>query len=80
MTDIPPVLSRFAADNPKPRPTHTVIVPGRPLLDQILSALVTSAEVFTVEPSPTADDVWHVGCFESALPIVNFIATNQEPE
>lgn len=80
MSDVPPVLSRFAADDPKPRPTHTVIVPGRPLLDMVLSGLVTSGEVFTVEPSPTVDEVWHVGCFETAIPLINMLATVGEQE
>lgn len=60
-----PPLSRFAGVNPKPRPTDTLIVPGFDLMADILVVLLNKREIFTVEPSPTQDGVWHVGVFMS---------------
>lgn len=63
-------LSRFAGLEPKPRPQHTVIIPSRDATTAVLSLLLDNKEVFTVEPSPTVDGVWHLGVFDSALPII----------
>ena len=65
------VLSRFADQHPKPRPTHTLIVPGRSTLAVVLKALLDDGEVFTVEPSPNEPEVWHLGVFETAVASVS---------
>lgn len=65
-----PPLSRFAGQNPKPRPTHTVIVPGIELVSGVVAMLLMQREIFTVEPSPTQDEVWHLGVFESGVDVV----------
>lgn len=66
-----PVLSRFQDQNPKPRPTHTLIVPGRSTLTVVLKALLDDGEVFTVEPSPNEPEVWHLGVFGTAVASVS---------
>jgi hypothetical protein len=63
-------LSRFAGMDPKPQPQHTVVVPSRDATAAILSLLLDKREVFTVEPSPTQPEVWHLGVFDTALPAI----------
>lgn len=65
-----PPLSRFAGQDPKPRPTHTVVVPGVGLASAVMLALLAEGEIFTVEPSPTQPEVWHLGVFESGTRVV----------
>lgn len=73
-------LSRFAGQVPKPRPDHTAIVPNRPTVDRLITALLDSGEIFTVEPSPTQPEVWHFGIFNSAVPLITKIFDIQEVE
>lgn len=61
-----PPLSRFAGQHPKPRPTHTLIVPVTQI-SEVLSVLLLAGEAFTVEPSLTQAEVWHFGLFESGV-------------
>lgn len=61
-------LSRFAGQEPKPRPTHTLIVPGREHVEGVIMVLLNAGECFTVEPMP--DKVWHVGVFPSGAGLV----------
>lgn len=63
-------LSRFASQDPKPRPSHTVVVPFRATVDKVVKSLLDEGEIFTVEPSPNRLDVWHIGIFETGVEAV----------
>lgn len=65
-------MSRFASQEPKPRPTHTLIVP-RTLLESTIKELIVAREIFTVEPTDDEyGDTWHLGIFSSALEHLHF--------
>lgn len=65
-----PPLSRFAGQEPKPRPTDTLIVPETQLAYTVIAYLMAAGEIFTVEPSPTQKGAWHLGVFESGRRVV----------
>lgn len=55
-------------DRPRPRPTHTVIVPGAMAAADVVAALLGAHCTFTVEYRER--DVWHVGIFGDGLRVV----------
>lgn len=57
-------MNEFAGEEPRPRPTSTVITPNYDLTVQIVMALLSGEETFTVEPSLTQEGAWHLGLFE----------------
>lgn len=51
------------------RPTHTLLVPGRRLLERIIQALLDAEMTFTVEPGSYA--TWYLGLLPEGVAVVN---------